>query len=206
MSRIFGELITVLESDKRLTSANELITTLPYSKTKFAVPPNLYLIGTMNTADKSIALIDVALRRRFGFIEMMPDYSVLEKYLVSDDEGIQEIFNLAILALKKVNENILKTYDRDHQIGHSYLLKLRDSVSRNDAIENFHFIWHYEILPLMQEYFYDAPTKLKQVMGNEFIIVENRSFSFIDKLEGEEFIKAIKRMVNSEKRQNEIGD
>lgn len=206
MSRIFGELITVLESDKRLTSANELITTLPYSKTKFAVPPNLYLIGTMNTADKSIALIDVALRRRFGFIEMMPDYSVLEELLVSDDEGIREIFNLAISALKTVNENILKTYDRDHQIGHSYLLKLRDSVSRNDAVENFRFIWNYEVFPLMQEYFYDAPAKLKQVMGNEFIIVENRSFSYIDKLEGEEFINAIKKMVNSDKRQNEIGD
>ena len=206
MSRIFGELITLLESDKRLTSANELITTLPYSKTKFAVPPNLYLIGTMNTADKSIALIDVALRRRFGFIEMMPDYDVLEKLLISDDEGIQEVFNLAILALKKVNENILKTYDRDHQIGHSYLLKLIDSVSRNDSIENFRFIWYYEILPLMQEYFYDAPAKLKQVIGEEFIKVENRSFSFIDNLEGEEFIKTIKRMINSEKRQDEIGD
>ena len=206
MSRIFGELITVLESDKRLTSANELITTLPYSKTKFAVPPNLYLIGTMNTADKSIALIDVALRRRFGFIEMMPDYSVLEKYLVSNNEGIQEIFNLSILALEKVNENILKIYDRDHQIGHSYLLKLRGSESRNDAIENFHLIWHYEILPLIQEYFYDAPAKLKQVMGNEFVKVDNRSFSFIDNLEGEEFIKTIRRMAYSEKRQDEIGE
>ena len=206
ISRIFGELITLLESDKRLTADNELITTLSYSKTKFAVPPNLCLIGTMNTADKSIALIDVALRRRFGFIEMMPDYSVLEDKLVSEDDSIQEVFNLSILALKKVNENILKTYDRDHQIGHSYLLKLRDSVSRNDAIENFRSIWHYEILPLMQEYFYDAPAKLKQVMGNEFIVVENRSFSFIDNLEGEEFIKTIQRMVNSEKRQNEIGD
>lgn len=202
ISRIFGELITLLESDKRLTADYELITTLPYSKTKFAVPPNLYLIGTMNTADKSIALIDVALRRRFGFIEMMPDYSVLEEKLVSEDDSIQEVFNLSILALKKVNENILKTYDRDHQIGHSYLLKLKDSVSSTDAIENFCFIWYYEILPLMQEYFYDAPAKLKQAIGNEFIIVENRSFSFIDKLEGEEFIKTIQRMVNSEKRQN----
>lgn len=206
ISRVFGELITLLESDKRLTADYELITTLPYSKTKFAVPPNLYLIGTMNTADKSIALIDIALRRRFGFIEMMPDYNVLEEKLVSEDKDIQEVFDLSIQALKKVNENILKTYDRDHQIGHSYLLKLKDSKSRNDAIEDFRFIWYYEILPLMQEYFYDAPAKLKQVMGNEFIVVENRSFSFIDNLEGEEFIKTIQRVVNSEKRQNEIGD
>ncbi|AKB72399.1 hypothetical protein MSMAC_2509 [Methanosarcina mazei C16] len=206
ISRIFGELITLLESDKRLTADNELIITLPYSKTKFAVSPNLYLIGTMNTADKSIALIDIALRRRFGFIEMMPDYSVLEEKLVNEDKDIKEVFDLSIQALKKVNENILKTYDRDHQIGHSYLLKLKDSKSRNDAIEDFRFIWYYEILPLMQEYFYDAPAKLKQVLGNEFIVVENRSFSFIDNLEGEEFIKTIQRVVNSEKRQNEIGD
>ena len=137
---------------------------------------------------------------------MMPDYSVLEKYLVSNNEGIQEIFNLSILALEKVNENILKIYDRDHQIGHSYLLKLRGSESRNEAIENFHLIWHYEILPLIQEYFYDAPAKLKQVMGNEFVKVDNRSFSFIDNLEGEEFIKTIRRMAYSEKRQDEIGE
>lgn len=126
--------------------------------------------------------------------------------LVNEDKDIKEVFDLSIQALKKVNENILKTYDRDHQIGHSYLLKLKDSKSRNDAIEDFRFIWYYEILPLMQEYFYDAPAKLKQVLGNEFIVVENRSFSFIDNLEGEEFIKTIQRVVNSEKRQNEIGD
>lgn len=206
ISRIFGELITLLESDKRLTADNELITTLPYSKKKFAVPPNLYLIGTMNTADKSIALLDIALRRRFGFIEMMPDCSVLKDMLVSEDEHIQEVFNLSILALEKVNKNILKTYDRDHQIGHSYLLKLRDSVSLNDVIENFRFIWYYEILPLMQEYFYDSPVKLKQVMENEFIVVDDRSFSFINNLEGEEFIEAIQRIAKSEKRQTESGD
>ncbi|MBN2733806.1 MAG: AAA family ATPase [Methanomicrobiaceae archaeon] len=199
MSRIFGELITLLEADKRYCEDNELVTTLPYSKNKFAIPPNLYIIGTMNTADKSIALVDIALRRRFGFIEMMPDYNVLEKNLTSSDKKIQEIYDLAILVLKNINENILKNYDRDHQIGHSYLLKLKESKSRSDAIENLCFIWYYEILPLMQEYFYDSPKKLKQVIGDGFIEIENHSFSCKDHLEGEIFIKTLQKMVMSEK-------
>jgi len=198
ISRIFGELITLLEADKRLCAENELITTLPYSKQLFGIPPNLYIIGTMNTADKSIALIDIALRRRFGFIEIMPDYDALKKILVSDDPDIQEIHDLAIEVLKTLNRNILDVYDRDHQIGHSYLIKLRDSSSQADVVDNLRFIWYYEILPLLQEYFYDAPAKLKQVIGDGFVNVEDRSFTFTNQLEGAEFISALRNITHSE--------
>lgn len=197
--RIFGELITLLEADKRYCTENELITVLPYSKNKFSIPPNLYIIGTMNTADKSIALVDIALRRRFGFIEMMPDYDVLRRILRSEEKEIQDVFDLSISVLKNVNHKILKNYDRDHQIGQSYLIKLKNSESRLDAIENLCFIWYYEILPLMQEYFYDSPKKLKKIVGDGFVEIEDNSFICKEHLDGEEFIKALQDLVGVEK-------
>ncbi|MEA2035187.1 MAG: AAA family ATPase [Euryarchaeota archaeon] len=157
MSRIFGELITLLEADKRYSENNQLITRLPNSKTAFSVPPNLFIIGTMNTADKSIALVDIALRRRFGFIEIMPDHDFLHKYIRNSNPEINEITEIASNLLKTINQKIISNYGRDHQIGHSYMIKLKDAKSRDKAIKILHFAWYHEIIPLLQEYYYDSP-------------------------------------------------
>jgi len=191
ISRVFGELITLLEADKRLFAKYEIPVTLPYSKTKFGVPPNLYIIGTMNTADRSIALVDVALRRRFGFIELMPNYEVLDRVLLSDDvpNDVKELRKLAIDVLRSMNERIKREYDRDHQIGHSYFLKLKECEDKNKTEETLKYIWYHEITPLLQEYFYDSPEKLKRVLNGKFVKVEENCFEFIEE---KDFIEALK--------------
>ena len=159
---------------------NEMSVELPYSKTKFGVPPNLYIIGTMNTADRSIALIDVALRRRFAFLEIMPSYKVIltnlgisniddEKKAMEEiknwkEEDLSDIKKLAVKSLYTINERIRREYDRDHQIGHSYYLLLNDLSNENEIKEKLRYIWLYEILPLLQEYFYGSLDSLKKVL------------------------------------------
>lgn len=198
ISRIFGELITLLEADKRYCEENELTTTLPYSKQRFSIPPNLFLIGTMNTADRSISLVDVALRRRFGFIELMPDYEVLR--MIIQNPSYQEISDLAVRLLKQINRKITANYDRDHQIGHSYLTKLNKAETREHAIELLHFAWYHEIIPLLQEYFYDAPPKLKDILGKKFVKVRDgdRSFEFLEPLEQGAFLDAITSLIHDD--------
>lgn len=197
ISKIFGELITLLEADKRLFAENEITVTLPYSKERFGVPPNLYIIGTMNTADRSIALIDIALRRRFGFIELMPDYSILERGLLGGNvsEEVKEIRKLAINALKALNERIKREYDRDHQIGHSYLLKLKDAVDRDSTLTTLKFIWYHEILPLLQEYFYDSPDRLAKVLNDRFVQERDSYIEF--KEEGDDFLAELEGVAES---------
>ncbi|MFA7563008.1 MAG: hypothetical protein WCY70_06170, partial [Methanoculleus sp.] len=168
--------------------------TLPYSKERYAVPPNLYIIGTMNTADKSIALIDAALRRRFGFIELMPDYEVLRQNLMSKDTDLQEIYSLSIDLLSFVNQKITTLYDRDHQIGHSYLMRLSEAADVEEAMELLIFIWYHEIIPLLQEYFYDAPAKLEKILGKEFVEADGRSPRFKEPLFDDDFIQACSRL------------
>ena len=162
ISRIFGDLITLIEESKRLGSEEETTAQLPYSGEPFGVPNNLYIIGTMNTADRSIALLDTALRRRFRFVEMMPDVGVLDGKKVAD----VDISKL----LKSMNERIEYLYDRDHQIGHSYFMRLKNG----DDIKKLKDVFQYEVLPLLQEYFYDDWEKINLVLNdNKFLKYED---------------------------------
>lgn len=153
VSQIFGELITLIEEDKRVGNAEELQLTLPYSKTRFGVPANLYIIGTMNTADRSVEALDTALRRRFNFEEMLPNHEILEG---------KEIGGIALDQLLSVlNKRIEILLDRDHTIGHSYLINVQSEEDLKYAFKN-------NIIPLLQEYFYGDYEKTGLVLGTGF--------------------------------------
>ena len=154
ISKIFGELITLIESSKRIGQAEGMKAKLPYSQQLFGVPDNVYIIGTMNTADRSIATIDTALRRRFRFKEMMPDAEVLSGISV-DDISISDM-------LSRMNKRIAVLYDREHTIGHAYFIPLRD----NPTIEQLAEIFENAIVPLLQEYFYEDYEKIRLVLGD----------------------------------------
>lgn len=154
IAKVLGELITLIEDDKRLGKLNAMTVRLPYSGDEFGVPPNLYILGTMNTADRSIALLDIALRRRFTFIEMMPRPSLLKTVA-----GI----NLSRL-LTKLNGRITALLDRDHQIGHSYFMEIDEA-----DVERLRFVWYHRVTPLLQEYFYNDGEQLKAVLGSVFL-------------------------------------
>lgn len=180
ISKIFGELITLIETNKRVRPNKErnfentkvdkeqLLVTLPYTKSKFGVPSNLYILGTMNTSDRSIASIDIALRRRFKFVEMMPKTEVLvnenNQPLMVEDINLQNL-------LKTINERISYILDRDHQIGHSYFMNWK-----NYDMATLKNVWFDEIIPLLNEYFYSDWDKLQAILGQANEIGAEKSF------------------------------
>jgi len=154
ISKIFGELISLLEDDKRDGQPAAFPIELAYSHLKFKVPGNLYVIGTMNTADRSIALLDIALRRRFAFYELLPDPSLLHGRVIQSDEG--DAVDLERL-LVSLNQRIYKELGSDYQIGHSYFLRV-------NTVEVLEFVWNNQVLPLLREYFYSQPERLTDVL------------------------------------------
>lgn len=157
IAKVLGELITLIEDDKRTDkdgrNENALRVTLPYSGETFGVPSNLTILGTMNTADRSIALLDLALRRRFTFVEMPPQSSLL-----SNDVAGVDLEKL----LTTLNARITALLDKDHQIGHSYLMNLTDA-------DGLRFAWYNRLVPLLQEYFYHDGERLQAVLGKTFV-------------------------------------
>ena len=163
VSAIFGELITLIEQDKRAGMDETIEVSLPYSKDKFSVPKNIYIIGTMNTADRSVEALDTALRRRFSFTEMLPDVGVLGKdhksngIISKNDEQIS-----LVKLLKTINERIELLIDKDHQIGHSYFFKVKTFKTLKSTFKN-------KIIPLLEEYFYGDFGKIGLVLGGSFV-------------------------------------
>jgi 5-methylcytosine-specific restriction protein B len=154
ISKIFGELITLIEESKRVGREEGMKTLLPYSMKPFGVPENVYIIGTMNTADRSIAAIDTALRRRFEFKEMLPDPEVVAKISVG---------NLSIKTmLEKMNRRIAVLYDREHTIGHAYFMPL----AKDNSTEKLSEIFKNKVIPLLQEYFYEDYEKIRLVLAD----------------------------------------
>ncbi|EAL4976346.1 AAA domain-containing protein [Campylobacter jejuni] len=177
VSKIFGELVTLIEPSKRIGEKEELKVTLPYSGEKFGVPKNVYIIGTMNTADRSITSLDTALRRRFEFIEMMPDVSKLSM----DCEGI----NLQEL-LKAINTRIEYLLDREKTIGHAFFVSVEN-------LEDLKKVFQNKIIPLLQEYFYNDYALINEVLNDNGMIFEDKK--------DDKYLQKIKNLdsVNSER-------
>ena len=157
---IFGELITLIEPDKRAFQVEVAQVMLPYSKKLFAVPPNLHIIGTMNTADRSVEALDTALRRRFSFVEMpcRPDR-------IEQPDGLDVDLRAMLIA---INGRIERLLDRDHHIGHSYFMGVRSEMDLRLVFKN-------KVLPLLQEYFYGDPRKLGAVLGEPWVTLDKKN-------------------------------
>jgi hypothetical protein len=158
IANIFGELITLIETDKRLGNESEIVVTLPYSKLPFGIPGNLFIIGTMNTADCSVDALDAALRRRFSFVESYPNSDIIAQ----PEEFAVDLQRL----LDAINERITIALDRDHTIGHAYFTGIKDSA---DPLEALAEAFRRKIIPQLQEYFYSAPERLRSILGEKFV-------------------------------------
>ena len=162
ISKIFGELITLIEPSKRIGGDEYVPVTLPYSGEEFGVPPNLDIYGSMNTADRSLALLDTALRRRFNFVAVYPDASTLEDVTVYEN-GKDVKIDLQMM-LEVINQRIEALYDRDHTIGHGYFLaECEDGELKIESLQN---IFKEKIIPLLEEYFFEDKAKIALVLGD----------------------------------------
>lgn len=170
ISKIFGELITLIEDTKRMGADEEMRIRLPYSQKTFGVPDNVYILGTMNTADRSIAALDTALRRRFDFVEMMPDTDVLSGVTVGDIE-IDKMLNM-------MNKRIEVLFDREHTIGHAYFIKLKNENSMSVLAD----IFKNRIIPLLQEYFYEDYEKIRLVLADNQTQEEDKQFITVNEV------------------------
>lgn len=173
ISKIFGELITLIELDKREGTKNSISITLPYSGEKFSVPANIDIIGTMNTADRSLALLDTALRRRFDFEPLLPDTRAeqlpgephsapLAGLMVSTAAGEIDVRRM----LERINQRIEALYDRDHCIGHAYFTPLHNKENDDERFEELAKIFGNKVLPLLEEYFFEDWHKIRLVLGD----------------------------------------
>lgn len=176
VANIFGELISLIEDDKRLGASEELCAELPYSHTIFGVPKNVYIIGTMNTADRSVEALDSALRRRFTFKEMMP-----KAELVPEENNVRSIFEI-------INQRIEVLKDREHQIGHSYFM----GVENEDDLKD---VFYDKIIPLLQEYFYGDYEKIQLVLGEGFVKKDSASVKFAGDKSGDFEVSEVYRIV-----------
>ena len=174
VAQIFGELITLTETDKRLGGKEELTLTLPYSKQSgFGVPSNLYIIGTMNTADRSVETLDTALRRRFSFTEVPPSLDILRacsplKDVAEDDFILSNALDRLVELMSVINNRIEKLLDKDHMIGHSYFLSV-------ETLHDLKLLFKNKIIPLLQEYFYGDMAKIGLVLGEAFFETQEDS-------------------------------
>lgn len=180
VANIFGELISLIEDDKRLGASEELCAELPYSHDIFGVPKNVYIIGTMNTADRSVEALDSALRRRFTFKEMMP-----KAELVPEENNVRSIFEI-------INQRIEVLKDREHQIGHSYFM----GVEKEDDLKG---VFYDKIIPLLQEYFYGDYEKIQLVLGEGFVKKESESVKFAGDKSGDFEVSEVYRIVPKDK-------
>lgn len=165
VASIFGELITLIEDDKRLGASSEIISTLPYSKRLFGVPANLRIIGTMNTADRSIEALDTALRRRFSFEEVIPVPDLLETNVEGLNIDLSEL-------LRTINDRLEKLLNRDYTIGHTFFMNIKDTKALKQAFAN-------KIIPLLQEYFYNDFAKIGLIIGPSFLEIKKSKAVFM---------------------------
>ena len=194
ISKIFGELITLIEADKREGAEHAISVTLPYSGEPFSVPPNVDIIGTMNTADRSLALVDTALRRRFDFVPQMPDArneegAPLHQLRVTLAEHVIDVPAM----LQAINQRVETLYDRDHTIGHAYFLPLKMFDDGDRRFEELARIFRNRVLPLLEEYFFDDWQKIRLVLADnqkadaaQFVTVSNDHDADLTKLFGNE--------------------
>ena len=166
VSAIFGELITLIEQDKRKDASNAMTALLPYSKNQFSVPQNVDIYGTMNTADRSVEALDTALRRRFSFEEMLPKPELLKD---KGENGSGKVGKIVLEELlKTINERIEALVDRDHTIGHAFFMEV-------DSLDSLRNVFANKVIPLLQEYFYGDYAKMEMVIGPDFFNIKDSS-------------------------------